>query len=188
MKAFGTRPTYRIFSVITLITGVIYFIFNATYLKKRKKSLEDKAKTKSQSIDLQDSPGKHANDINLHEEPLDERVKEDKKNSTNGINNEGFLKESQDIKLSKETNEQNFPQIVETIENAKNTERTERTPYEKYEDKVPKSNITQMRNRKSNMQESCFTNPCFKTDNTNQCEIMVENEQINDKRINQVDS
>jgi len=180
MKAFGTRPTYRIFAIVTLITGLIYFIFNATYLKKRNKSLEDN--TKPQSIDMQDNPARHTNDINLHKESLDERVKGSKKNSVNnnGINNEGFLEESQDIKLSKEVNEQNSSEIVETIENAKNAERIVRIPYEKYKDRIPKSNTT--KNQKSNMQENCFT-PCFKTDNTNQCEIIVENEKINDKCV-----
>ncbi|KOC65506.1 Major facilitator superfamily domain-containing protein 6-A [Habropoda laboriosa] len=35
MKAYGTRPTYRIFAVVTLITGIMYYIFNVAYLKKR---------------------------------------------------------------------------------------------------------------------------------------------------------
>ena len=35
MKAFGTRKTFQIFSVATLITGIIYFFFNYCYLSKR---------------------------------------------------------------------------------------------------------------------------------------------------------
>ncbi|XP_015112689.1 uncharacterized protein LOC107038226 [Diachasma alloeum] len=35
MTAFGTRPTYQIFAVVCLITGLIYFFFNLLYLKKR---------------------------------------------------------------------------------------------------------------------------------------------------------
>ncbi|XP_034947864.1 uncharacterized protein [Chelonus insularis] len=35
MKAIGTRNTYRIFAVVSIITGIIYFFFNALYLKKR---------------------------------------------------------------------------------------------------------------------------------------------------------
>ena len=35
MKAFGTRPTYQIFAVITLVTGLLYLLFNLTYLAKR---------------------------------------------------------------------------------------------------------------------------------------------------------
>lgn len=35
MKAFGTRPTYQIFAVVTLLTGLVYLLFNVTYLSKR---------------------------------------------------------------------------------------------------------------------------------------------------------
>jgi hypothetical protein len=35
MKAFDTRPTYRIFAVACTITGLLYFLFNKFYLRKR---------------------------------------------------------------------------------------------------------------------------------------------------------
>ncbi|XP_057330117.1 uncharacterized protein LOC130670705 [Microplitis mediator] len=35
MKAVGTRPTYQIFSVVSLVSGLIYFFFNMCYLQKR---------------------------------------------------------------------------------------------------------------------------------------------------------
>ncbi|XP_058802844.1 uncharacterized protein LOC131670884 [Phymastichus coffea] len=35
MKAFGTRPTYQIFSGATLLTGLVYLCFNVFYLSKR---------------------------------------------------------------------------------------------------------------------------------------------------------
>jgi uncharacterized membrane protein len=35
MKAFGTRPTYRIFAVACTVTGLLYFLFNKFYLRKR---------------------------------------------------------------------------------------------------------------------------------------------------------
>lgn len=34
MKGVGTRPTYRIFAAIALATGIVYYIFNVTYIKK----------------------------------------------------------------------------------------------------------------------------------------------------------
>lgn len=34
MKAFDTRPTYRIFAVACTITGLLYFLFNKFYLRK----------------------------------------------------------------------------------------------------------------------------------------------------------
>ncbi|XP_023714958.1 uncharacterized protein LOC111868499 [Cryptotermes secundus] len=35
MKAFDTRPTYRIFAVACTVTGILYFLFNKFYLRKR---------------------------------------------------------------------------------------------------------------------------------------------------------
>ncbi|XP_014238903.1 major facilitator superfamily domain-containing protein 6-like [Trichogramma pretiosum] len=35
IKFYGTRPTYQIFSVVTLFTGFLYLFFNLTYLAKR---------------------------------------------------------------------------------------------------------------------------------------------------------
>jgi uncharacterized membrane protein len=35
MKAFGTRPTYRVFAVACTVTGLLYFLFNTFYLRKR---------------------------------------------------------------------------------------------------------------------------------------------------------
>ena len=32
MKAVGTRPTYQIFSAMTLLTGCLYFLFNRFYI------------------------------------------------------------------------------------------------------------------------------------------------------------
>ncbi|KMQ90849.1 macrophage mhc class i receptor 2-like protein [Lasius niger] len=121
MKTFGTRPTYQIFAVVTLVTGIIYLIFNMTYLKKRSQ-LEgnDIVKKKSRNIDVQISFDKHANDISLDEKPQDERMKEDKSISikNHGLVNKEFLKELQDNKLSKKANEQSLQ--IEAIRNTKN--------------------------------------------------------------------
>ncbi|KAG8298219.1 hypothetical protein J6590_018623 [Homalodisca vitripennis] len=35
MKAVGTRPTYQIFSAVTLVTGCLYYAFNHFYIVKR---------------------------------------------------------------------------------------------------------------------------------------------------------
>lgn len=35
MKTVGTRSTYRIFAVLSLITGLVYLLFYQLYLKKR---------------------------------------------------------------------------------------------------------------------------------------------------------
>lgn len=106
MKAFGTRPTYQIFAVITLVTGIIYLIFNITYLKKQSQ-FEGNDIVKKKKIDAQNNFDKHANDIRLDEKPQ-ERIKENKKMENNGLDNEGFLNEIQDNKLSNKANEHNL--------------------------------------------------------------------------------
>jgi len=116
MKFFGTRPTYQIFAVVTLLTGIIYFIFNVTYLKKRSQ-LEgnDIVKKKSKNIDEQDSPKKHTNDISLDEKSQNNQI--NNKSKMMGNDNKGFLKE--ESHNNKKTDELNSTEI-EAIRNAKN--------------------------------------------------------------------
>ncbi|KYM78557.1 Major facilitator superfamily domain-containing protein 6 [Atta colombica] len=117
MKFFGTRPTYQIFAVVTLLTGIIYFIFNVTYLKKRSQ-LEgnDIVKKKSKNIDEQDSPKKHTNDISLDEKSQNHN-QINNKSKMMGNDNKGFLKE--ESHNNKKTDELNSTEI-EAIRNAKN--------------------------------------------------------------------
>lgn len=182
MKFFGTRPTYQIFSVVTFVTGIIYFIFNATYLKKRSQ-LEgnDIVKQKPKNIDAQGSSEKHTNDISLDEKPQNERI--NNKSNTMGNDNEGFLQESQN---NQKTDELNLTQI-ETIRNAKNIDEIEQNLIKKHEDKsAAKNNAIQTKVEESDTQESCFINPNFEIDNPDQNKITVENEQSisqNDKHI-----
>lgn len=171
MKFFGTRPTYQIFSVITFVTGIIYFIFNATYLKKRSQ-LEGNDIVKQKNIKEQGSPEKHTNDISLNEKPQNERI--NNKSNTIGNDNKGFLKESQN---NKKTDELNLTQI-EVIRNAKNIDEIEQNPIRKHEDKsATKSNAIQTKIEENDKQENCFINPNFETDNLDQNKITVENEQ-----------
>lgn len=169
MSNFGTRPTYQIFAVVTLVTGIIYFIFNATYLKKRSQ-LEgnDIVKKKPKKVNEQDSSEKHTNDISLDEKPQSERI--DDKSNTMEHDNEGFLKEE-----SQNNKKANLTQI-EAVRNARNIDEIEQSP--KHEDKLStKSNVIQMKIEESDMQESCFINPNFETDNLDQTKITVENGQ-----------
>lgn len=184
MKFFGTRPTYQIFAVITLVTGIIYFIFNATYLKKRS-HLEgnDIVKKKQKNINEQDSVEKHTSDISLDEKSQSERIN-NKSNGTMENDNEGFLKEKS--QNNKKTDELNSTEI-ETIRNAKNIDEIEQNSIRKHENKsATKNNAIQRKVEESDTQESCFINPNLVTDNLDQSKITVENEQIafqNDKRI-----
>ncbi|XP_069689213.1 major facilitator superfamily domain-containing protein 6-like [Periplaneta americana] len=73
MKAFGTRPTYRIFAVSCTITGTVYFLFNKFYLRKRpqvegndivKKKPKNSNSTDLVEIDLSGmQKGKEVNDV-----------------------------------------------------------------------------------------------------------------------------
>ncbi|XP_075232468.1 uncharacterized protein LOC142330866 isoform X2 [Lycorma delicatula] len=46
MQAVGTRPTYQIFSAVTLVTGCIYYLFNHFYIENRyqKKEMDEQMK------------------------------------------------------------------------------------------------------------------------------------------------
>ncbi|XP_032677728.1 major facilitator superfamily domain-containing protein 6 [Odontomachus brunneus] len=181
MKAFGTRPTYQIFAVITLVTGIIYFIFNVAYLKKRPQvEGNDIVKKKPKPTDVKSSE-KHTNDINLEEKPQlkeIEKKREDNSVKNDGIDNGGFLKE-----LSTETNEQNSNQI-EAIKNAKNVNKTNTTPISQHENKsTRKSDTSHVKNEKSSARENSFTNPNFEADKSDQCEITVESQRVDDKRV-----
>ncbi|XP_024875209.1 uncharacterized protein LOC112456715 [Temnothorax curvispinosus] len=182
MKYFGTRPTYRIFAVVTLVTGIIYFIFNMTYLRKRSQ-LEgnDIVKRKPKKINEQDSPEKHTTDISLDEKPRSERIIN---KSTMENDNKAFLKE--ESQNNKKMDEPNLTQI-EAIRNARNIDGIEQNPIRTHENKLTtKDNAIRTKIKESDTQESCFINPNFETDNLDQSKITVENEQStsqNDKHI-----
>lgn len=176
MKAFGTRPTYRIFAVMTLLTGIMYFIFNITYLRKRSR-LEDDDLEKSK--DAQNSFGKHANDIGLNEKPQDEQIKEDKENASMRKKNEFSEKIRESDKLSKGTNEQSLTRI-ETVRNAKNADAQNRRTRGHKRDESATGDDTKV--EESAAQETnCFTNQTFETDNSDRRETVEENQQMDDK-------
>lgn len=178
MKGFGTRPTYQIFAVVTFVTGIIYFIFNATYLKKRPQlegnDIIKQRPKKTNEHELE----KHTNDISLDEKPQSKRI--DNKNDTINNENKGFLKEEEQNK--KNIEELNLTQS-ETIRNARNIEEIEQKPIGKHKDRLAtKRNANQTEIEKRN----CFINSNFETDNLDQSKITVKNEQStsqNDKHI-----
>lgn len=172
MTGFGTRPTYQIFAVITLVTGIIYFIFNATYLRKRSQLEGNDIKQKPKKINEQNSSKKYTNDINLEEKPQSERIS-DKSNMIEN-DNKGFQKEESQ---NNKKNELNLTEI-EAIKNARNINEIEQNSIKKHENKLStKSDAIQKKIEESDMQESCFTNPNFETDNLDQNKITIENEQ-----------
>lgn len=57
MKSIGTRPTYQVFSIVALITGFIYFIFNKFYVQKRRNArIEKENEANMKSKDLEACP------------------------------------------------------------------------------------------------------------------------------------
>ncbi|XP_012220725.2 uncharacterized protein [Linepithema humile] len=186
IKAFGNRPTYQIFAVVTLLTGIIYFIFNVTYLKKRSQLRDDNTvKEKFENVSSQNSPEKHTNNINLDKKPQDEVIKENESNlkESDSIDNGEILKKIENYKSSEEKNKKNLTKI-KVIRNAENVNQNEENLTEKPEDKSTPSDDA-IKAEKSDIQETCFTNPNVQTDN--QCKIGLEDKQI-DKDIDRVSS
>lgn len=92
MNAVGTRPTYQIFAVATLITGFLYLFFNLTYLSKR--------------------PQVEGNDIV-------KKIPKDKTITENGEISKG-MEESKARKEKELENEPYIVEDIEAINNAKN--------------------------------------------------------------------
>ncbi|XP_043494218.1 uncharacterized protein LOC122519090 isoform X1 [Polistes fuscatus] len=132
MKAFGTRPTYQIFAVISLVTGLIYFFFNALYLKKRPQvEGNDIVKKKPKTM----TSNQNGLDRGIVETiPLDEKnqhhdiTNEKNKMSIDtfsGIDNESFVKDKDKVTLNNVTLKDT--KDLEAINNAKNLDNMEKS-------------------------------------------------------------
>ncbi|XP_017757430.1 PREDICTED: major facilitator superfamily domain-containing protein 6 [Eufriesea mexicana] len=173
MKAFGTRPTYRIFAVITLITGVMYYIFNVAYLKKQPQvEGNDIVKKKPKKVENQNGLESGIIEIGLEEKKQSQN--EEKKNEPNnlaGIDNQAFIKEQ-------ETGNERTKDI-EAINNAKNLDKIEKVPFEdsgkkKFGAKRLKKIQTDERDRaKECSKQNGTTNPGFESDRF-RCNVTVE--------------
>lgn len=110
MKAFGTRPTYQIFSVAALVTGLIYLLFNILYLSKRPQPEGNDIvkKIPKKPVDQNGLENGTAEQINL-----DGRI-EEKEKIARGIENEAFVKDREED--------------IEVINNAKNLDKIEKMP------------------------------------------------------------
>lgn len=143
MKAFGTRPTYQIFAVISLVTGLIYFFFNALYLKKRPQVEGNDIVKKKPKTRMTGNQNGGLDRGGIVEIPLDDekerqrQVKEIEKKSIEdglGIENENFVKEKDDydddngeVSQIKDTKDTKDTKDLESIRNAKNLERVEKS-------------------------------------------------------------
>lgn len=149
MKAFGTRPTYRIFSVMTLITGFIYLLFNVFYLSKR--------------------PQIEGNDI----------VKKKPKNVDKEKNNEtvkSFDDNSIKSQKEKEADESRVPYVIDDIEainNARNLDIIESINEEEEKEERKKKIENELGHRHVN---NGTVNAAYATDEDDGCTVTVENE------------
>lgn len=184
MKAFGTRPTYQIFAVMTLATGVMYFVFNATYLKRLPRPEgNDIVKKKPKSADglekQQQQQQPRSDDICLDEKPRCERIEGRNEGSDGvtvcGIDNGGFLRESQNRK-SQEARESASTE-TEAAKNAKNIDKTERAAKigkrESASSTTTGSDAARIveENGRGDARDKSFVNPSFEADEPERCEI-----------------
>ncbi|XP_032528693.2 uncharacterized protein LOC116778779 [Danaus plexippus] len=57
MKFVGTRPTYQLFAIGTLVTGCFYYLFNRFYIRKRSRCDGDICKKKTETLDIENRDG-----------------------------------------------------------------------------------------------------------------------------------
>lgn len=116
MKAFGTRPTYQIFSGMTLITGLVYFMFNTFYLRKRPQvEGNDIVKKKPKKIETKESGEKV--EINMADKEI--AIVNDK--ISYGSDNKAFSKDQDDNEKS-----DTGAKEIEAIKNARNLDKIEK--------------------------------------------------------------
>lgn len=179
MKAFGTRPTYRIFAVITLITGIMYYIFNVAYLKKRPQ-VEGNDIVKKKPKNLENQNGLENGIIEIGLEEKKQSNNEDKKKESNnvtGVDNQAFIKENDGVKSSKET-ENEKTRNIEAINNAKNLDKIERMPSEESKKKFGAKRLKKMQTDECDRAKECSkqngtANQSFESDEF-RCNVTVE--------------
>lgn len=171
MKAFGTRPTYRIFAMITLITGIMYYIFNVAYLKKQPQvEGNDIVKKKPKNVGNQNGVENGIIEIAL-EEKKGAKYDDDKNESSNlaGIDNQAFSKEETDNRKTSS---------LEAINNAKNLDKIEKMPSETSKKKFGVKRLKRMQTDERDRAKECSkqngaTNQSFENDQF-RCNVTVE--------------
>ncbi|XP_053978995.1 uncharacterized protein LOC128876555 [Hylaeus volcanicus] len=185
MKAFGTRPTYRIFAVVTLITGMMYYIFNVAYLKKRPQvEGNDIVKKKPKKVENQNGVESGIIEIGLEEKQRSNEEKEKGSNDLDGIDNQSFANEQENTKFSKEEERQpaNNIELVNNAKNLNKIEKAEDKSRKKFGAKRINKTETDERDRaKDSFKQNGTTNPSFESDDQNRSNVTVES-QPNDKK------
>ncbi|XP_043801510.1 uncharacterized protein LOC122719615 isoform X2 [Apis laboriosa] len=184
MKAFGTRPTYRIFAVVTLITGIMYYIFNVAYLKKRPQvEGNDIVKKKPKNVENQNGLESGIIEIDLEEKKRsrDENEKNESNNLT-GIDNQAFIREQDGVKCSRKSQRTNN---IEAINNAKNLDKIEKMPADESKKKFGAKRLKKMQTDERDRAKECSkqngsANPSLESDRF-RCNVTVE-KQPEDKK------
>ncbi|XP_017882086.1 uncharacterized protein LOC108626124 [Ceratina calcarata] len=163
MKAFGTRPTYRIFAAMTLITGTMYYVFNVAYLKKRPQvEGNDIVKKKPKNADNQNGLENGTIEIGS----LEQR-KKGEGSDLSGIDNQTFVQERDNVEpvSEKETKLQRID--TESIDDG-----VERVPPAESRKKFDAKRLSKVQIDERAKQNGT-TNPSFENQE-NSCDITVE--------------
>nr|XP_033331623.1 uncharacterized protein LOC117223459 [Megalopta genalis] len=199
MKAFGTRPTYRIFAGLTLVTGVMYYIFNVAYLKKRPQ-VEGNEIVKKKPKNAENRNGVEPGIIEIpmeekkkktstttkkkNEEPRDEVETKAKKPRSDlcdgGVDNEAFAKDSENTRKPRE-NGSRPANDIEAVNNAKNLDSIERAEDNgRKKSKKGKKRAEERERAKECSRQNGATNPGF-DDEQDRCNVTIES-QPDDKK------
>ncbi|XP_003695686.1 uncharacterized protein LOC100872700 isoform X1 [Apis florea] len=182
MKAFGTRPTYRIFAVVTLITGIMYYIFNVAYLKKRPQvEGNDIVKKKPKNVENGLERGIIEIDLEEKKRSTNENEKNESNNLT-GIDNQAFIREQDGVRSSRESQRTNN---IEAINNAKNLDKIEKMPSDESKKKFGAKRLKKMQTDERDRAKECSkqngsANPGLESDRF-RCNVTVE-KQPEDKK------
>lgn len=183
MKAFGTRPTYRIFAVVTLITGIMYYIFNVAYLKKRPQ-VEGNDIVKKKPKNVENGLEGGIIEIDLEEKKRGSTNENEKNESNNltGIDNQAFIREQDGVRSSRESQRTNN---IEAINNAKNLDKIEKMPSDESKKKFGAKRLKKMQTDERDRAKECSkqngsANPGLESDRF-RCNVTVE-KQPEDKK------
>lgn len=177
MKAFGTRPTYRIFAVMTLITGIMYYIFNVAYLKKQPQTEgNDIVKKKPKTVDKQNGLESGTIEIGLEEKGKNGAEKGNETNERSGIDNQVFNQDREIIEGTAEEN--NKRESMEAAKNAKNLDQIEKVPSEECRKRLGATRLKKVEADECERDKGCTVkngtaNLSFESDR-NRCDVTVE--------------
>ncbi|XP_051153440.1 uncharacterized protein LOC127276820 [Leptopilina boulardi] len=135
MKGVGTRPTYQIFALASLLTGLMYYVFNVTYLKKRPQvegnDIVKKEPKKKKTTGQNDLENGSVEIVSKGEEEKKKKKKKtttkqhqqipDKEKIAQGYDNKAYSKDAMKIESANPTSKD-----IEALNNVKNLDKIEK--------------------------------------------------------------